>query len=122
MKDINFFSEYIQNRKRKGKKTSIVTFAIIITLCTSIGFYAYNNRKIEFLESELELLKIDMSSEDMKEGLNKYKNIEDKTKLLNMYHSNLIEVISKIDKVYNVNSFIINDIGNIGRKRMLLVQ
>ncbi len=113
MKDINFFSEYIQNRKRKGKKTSIVTFAIIITLCTSIGFYAYNNRKIEFLESELELLKIDMSSEDMKEGLNKYKNIEDKTKLLNMYHSNLIEVISKIDKVYNVNSFIINDIGNI---------
>lgn len=120
MNDINFFSQHIENRREKGKKNGLTVLIAIVILAISIGIYILNQRKIERLESELKVLKIEMSSDAIKEGLNNYKNIEERTKILTMYHENLIEAIDKIDKIYNVNSYMINDIKRVMPAKMFI--
>ncbi|RKD27896.1 Tfp pilus assembly protein PilN [Caminicella sporogenes DSM 14501] len=120
MRDINFFSQYTQKRRDVLKKYTSLTLVIIIIFSTSVGVFIYNYKKIKSLEARLDLLKEYLSSKDVKEKLNEYKNIEKKAEILNMYYSSLTRIIDRIDSTDNINSDVINDIKNVMPKKMFI--
>ncbi len=121
MRDINFFSFYIDKRKSARKKHIIIYSSIFIIAGGLIGFYIWNNNKIEDLNKDLQRYEELFNSKEMTLKINEAETKRQKIEVLTQYEVILQTINGQIDLVDRINSQIINDIASSMPKEMYIL-
>ncbi|OGO78772.1 MAG: hypothetical protein A2Y23_12445 [Clostridiales bacterium GWB2_37_7] len=102
MKDFNFFSPYLlEKRNRRQKRIYIISVSTLL-LIGVFSFIALNLYQIERYNSEINMVESYLNSEKTKELLNKYEETKNETEIINKYYG----IVSKIDKILNAQAVV----------------
>lgn len=104
MKDINLFSQYVNNKKifkNEPFYISIIAAAVFILLTTTTLINIY---KIKSLESEIKMLERYLESEDIKEKLAEIEKRNNRFKIMKQYYNTLVDINKKLKEQDIINT------------------
>lgn len=113
MKDINFFSSYIDVQKNSKKNSLFWGVLIAFILIFTIGFYSWYYLTSKYLSDEIDELDNFINSEETIKNINEINTLQNKYKLLNEYYD-IVKIID--NNIYSKD--IINEqfLANISRQ------
>lgn len=120
MRDFNFFSPYLEYKKKSTKKVFHTVIIVLIIIIPTFGIYSYNQYKITKLENRLSALQDSMTSNERVEGIKKYKEVEKKLEVLKQYFTALNNVNDKINRLDVINSELFNKLESVFPKTVFI--
>ncbi|EOD01519.1 hypothetical protein L21TH_0402 [Caldisalinibacter kiritimatiensis] len=110
MRDINFFSPYIESKKLTTNKLTFTGAIVGGLLFIMIGLYTWNNIKIKNLNKEIAEMERFIHNESTISELKEINNLKHKLSIMKDYHKRLVEVNKKYDSQELIGTELINAI------------
>ncbi len=110
MRDYNFFSPYLDNKKEGKDKTVVYIVVAAFVLASAIGTYGWNALRLHSMEKEIASIDSYLSAEATMQGIKQYNETQQKIKVLKEYQVLVEDINNRILGSDKVNSALLNRI------------
>ena len=113
MKDFNFFSQYLLEKRNKHLNKLFIFLVSSLLIIGLLSFYTLNIYYINKYKSEISMVESYLNSEQTKELLNVYEDMKKKTEIVNTYYNKMFEVDKALNARNMVNTSLLNKLSSV---------
>jgi|GEM_PF-6571269 len=113
MKDFNFFSPYLLEKRNKRLKRRFIFSVISLFTIGILSFTALNQYQIERYKGEIGRVENYLNAEETKVLLEKYEITKKKRELIDTYYNKVMEIDKTISSLNTVNTDLLNKLASV---------